>query len=99
MYKNVDDPEKIKQKNEEIDQVKKDTEVIKQEKLKEAQDTLVKQKEDLQKEKQEQLSKIKSDVKMDEDEEYEYVDMNNFAVEEPKEVKSKKISANRGLQL
>jgi hypothetical protein len=29
---------------------------------------------------------------MAEDEEYEYVDMNNIAVEEPKEVKSKKFS-------
>ena len=29
IYKNVDDPEKIKQKNEEIDKVIKDTEVIK----------------------------------------------------------------------
>jgi len=28
---------------------------------------------------------------MAEDEEYEYVDMNNIAVEEPKEVKSKKV--------
>ena len=35
---------------------------------------------------------------MDEEEDYEYVDMNNVAVEEPKEVKSKKFSANK-LQL
>jgi hypothetical protein len=33
------------------------------------------------------------------DEDYEYVDMNNVAVEEPKEVKSKKFSQSKGLQL
>ena len=42
MYKNVDDPEKLKEKNEEIEQVKRDTENMKAEKLKEAQDLLVK---------------------------------------------------------
>ena len=42
------------------------------------------------------MSKIKSDVKMDDEEEYEYVDMDKVAVEEPKEVKSKKFSG-RGL--
>ena len=29
MYKNADDPEKVKEKNDEIEQVKKDTEVLK----------------------------------------------------------------------
>lgn len=44
MYKNLGDldEEKVLEKNQEIDQVKKDTEVLKHQKLKEAQDALVK---------------------------------------------------------